>query len=107
MVSMAENWCLLMGIVVGSVPTPPGERLAALEIRVERLEPYKQYPMLVHKSAGDTVVLRATSVQIGDAERLVHERISVLVRRGQNPDVVIAAPDWVAPGTDREAPPER
>lgn len=92
MVSIVENWAVIIGTVIGIVQADVAPDTARLEVRIERIEPFENYPMLVTQKPGGRISISVPNSKIGDG--LLNAPIEVRVRRGRDPDLVFAAPDW-------------
>ena len=96
MVTIIENWATVVGTVVSVAPAESGQNLVTLTLNIERIESYKEYPMLLQQKPGDRIMVQVRPRQLGSASSLVDSRISVRVRRGRDWQIAFAAPDWTA-----------
>lgn len=94
MVSIIENWAIIIGVVVGISPVEPEFRFEDLTIEIERIENYETYPMLLIQKPGDRVAVRVLSTQLRGCADPNGAKVSIRVRRGTDPQRLFAHPDW-------------
>lgn len=94
MVSIVENWAMIIGIVIGMTPAEPGHKFATLIMEIERIEKIENYPMLLQQKPGDRIKVQVRPSQIEAVPCILNSTISIRVRRGQDPEIVFAATDW-------------
>ncbi len=94
MVSIIENWAIIIGMVIGIAPAEPGQKFGELIIEIERIEAVENYPMLLQQKPGEKIQVRVRPEQLGMLSDHLNSKVSIRVRRGQNPQVVFAAADW-------------
>ena len=92
MVSIIENWAVIVGTVVGIAHPGVDPGTAVLDVRVENVRPFESFPMLVTQKPGERVSIDVRNTEVGD--ELLNAPIEIRVRRGRDPDTVFAAPDW-------------
>lgn len=95
MVAIVENWAVIIGTVMGIVHGGMAPDTAGLDVRIERIEAVHGYPMLLTQKPGDRITISVPDDKVDDG--LLNAPIEVRVRRGRDPSVVFAAPDW-SPG---------
>lgn len=92
MVSIIENWAVIVGTVMGIAQADMDPNTAVLDVQVESVRPYESFPMLVTQKPGERISINVKNIEVGD--ELLNAPIEVRVRRGRDPDKVFAAPDW-------------
>lgn len=92
MVSIIENWAVIIGTVVGITQADMDPNAALLDVQIDRIQHYESYPMLITQKPGERVTINVKNAKVG--EGLLNAPIEVRVRRGRDPRVVFAAPDW-------------
>ena len=94
MVSIVENWAIIIGLVVSVSAAEPESQFEELTIEVEQIENFEDYPMLLLQEPGDQVIVRVRSTKRPGCKKLEGKQVSIRVRRGANPQILFAHPDW-------------
>ena len=92
MVSIIENWAVIVGTVMGIAQADMDPNTAVLDVRVDSVRPFESFPMLVTQKSGERISINVKNIEVGD--ELLNAPIEVRVRRGRDPDTVFAAPEW-------------
>jgi len=94
LVSIVENWAIVVGLVAGITTVEPKSNFMDLKVEVQRVENLESYPNLINKHVGDEVTIRVQANQIAAVDNLVDTQVKIRVRRGRSPDILFAHPDW-------------
>ena len=94
MVSIIENWAIIIGLVVSVSGGEPESRFVDLTVEVERVEHFQAYPMLLVQEPGERVVIRVSSAGLRRCVDPSGKQVSIRVRRGSDPKLLFAHPDW-------------
>lgn len=92
MVSITENWAVIVGTVMGIAQADTVPNTAVLDVQVDSVRPFESFPMLVTPKPGERISINVKNIKVGD--ELLNAPIEIRVRRGRDPDMVFAAPDW-------------
>jgi hypothetical protein len=94
LVSIIENWALILGIVVGIMP-PTSDNYREIIVRIEQVKPVKGFPNLVQQKSGEQVTIRLRSSQLAGITDLTGRHVVIRARRG-GPKNIFADPAWTA-----------
>lgn len=101
MVSIIENWAIIVGFVVGIAPVESDSRFQDVTVKIAGIESFESYPMLLVQKPGESVAVRVRSAQIHGRANLNGTQVSIRVRRGTDPQLLFAHPDWSVDTTAR------
>ena len=95
MVQVIENWAILEGSVDEIRPSDVRNDLAAVDIAVQRIEPFGDFPNLFPDAEGTVVAVTMPKEVVRDRSLSAGSRVRCRVRRA-SPFTVFAKPDEVS-----------
>ena len=95
MVQVVENWAILEGSVEEIRPSEVRDDLAAVDVAVEQIEPFGDFPNLFPGAEGTVVAVTMPKEIVRDRSVEIDSRVRCRVRRA-SPFTVFAKPDEVS-----------
>ena len=94
MVSIIENWAIIIGLVVSVSGGGPDSRFEDWTVEIKQIESFEDYPMLLVQKPGDRVIVRVSTAVRQRSAYPCGKQVSIRVRRGSDPQLLFAHPDW-------------